>query len=97
MGGNSGGGGNGGRSGGGGGSPAQDNQQPGEVFRIAAQQQKQAYKENIATIDRMYEKAVVSETVTSAQRKALRDQKRDYQKKIRTLESDYLAKTGSFL
>lgn len=91
----SGGGGRPGRSGGG--SPMQDNQQPGEVFRVAAQQQKQAYKENIAAIDKLYEAAQRSDTATSEQRAALRAQKKEYQKKINALESDYRAKTGLFL
>jgi hypothetical protein len=98
MGGNAGGGGNGGRKGGGGGGDSlPDNQQPGEVFRVAAQQQKQAYKENIATIDKLYETAQRSDTATSEQRAALRSQKKEYQKKINALESDYRAKTGLFL
>ncbi len=95
----SGGGGSGGRSGGGSSEAGTngDAGQPGEVVREAALQQKRAYKENIATIDALYEKAQRSETATSEQRKALRDQKREYQKKISALESDYRAKTGLFL
>lgn len=49
--GGSGGGGNGGRTGGGGGSSLPDNQQPGEVFRQAALQQRRNLNENITTIE----------------------------------------------
>lgn len=90
MGGGSGGSGSGGRGGGGPGLP--DNQQPGEVFRQAALQQRRNVNENIKTIDNMYGKAE-----TSAQRKALREQKREYQKKIGEIEREYRSKTGQML
>jgi hypothetical protein len=85
MSGGSGGSGSGGRSGGS--STNGDAGQPGEVFREATLQQIRAYKENIATIEALYAKAVVSETSTYAQRKVLRDQMREYQKKIYALEN----------
>lgn len=94
MGGGSGGGGNGVRSGGGG---AEDVQQPGEVFRQATLMQRNALKENIKTIEQLQDKAIRSETATPEQRKALRNQKQEYQKKINALEREYREKTGLFL
>lgn len=97
MGGGSGDGGGPKRGGGGGGGSLPDNQQPGEVFRQAQLAQRQNMKDNIASIDAMYEKAQRSETATSEQRYALRQQKKEYQKKVNALESEYRTKTGLFL
>jgi hypothetical protein len=86
-------GGSGGKSGGGGGGSTNgDAGQPGEVFRQAALQQRRNMNENIATIENLYGKAE-----TSAQRKMLREQKREYQKKIGEIEREYRSKTGEML